>query len=685
MLYRREIDGLRALAVIPVILFHAEIEAFSGGFVGVDIFFVISGYLITSIIIGDQEKGRFSILKFYERRARRIMPVLFFVILCCLPFAWAWMLPMQMENFGRSIIAVCLFVSNFLFWQETGYFAAAAEEQPLLHTWSLAVEEQYYVIFPLVIMLCWRFGRTALVAIIAVVALLSLLLAQYGSIHFASANFYLPTTRAWELLAGSLAAFALSGRTQKPNDILSLAGLALIVFSIFAYDELTPFPSFYALPPVIGAVLIILFGAQGTLVARLLSTRAMVGIGLISYSTYLWHQPLFAFARIRSLTEPTTAVFLTLAAASLVLAYFSWRFVETPFRTGRMTALSSAPRVLAATAIGAALFIGIGLAATRDDGLEFRLPQEARKALAEKQAHDPAMDTCLFDKGERNIQHPVRACLTAHSTGSKTILIGDSHAGAIAGEALRQFDRANLDLYAMSHSACVGFSGFYVSDRKYRNRCNSFFTGIEDYIRTSGVDTVIMLDRWSLYIDGGGFDNGEGGVEELTPIYADLLENESEAADRFDEARKARVLDRYLRDIAAYLDTGTKVVLVYPIPEAGWNVPDVVAKAAMAGATDPIFSTSADLYRQRNATVTAAFDALEHPNLYRVKPAAFFCDTVVKQRCVNNQGYDRIYYIDSNHPSNAGAALIVPAILQAVEASRGATDGNSPAAASQAR
>ncbi len=684
MQYRREIDGLRALAVVPVILFHAGIDTFSGGFVGVDIFFVISGYLITSIIIGDQEKGRFSILKFYERRARRIMPVLFFVLLCCLPFAWAWMLPMQMTEFSHSVIAVCLFVSNFLFWQETGYFAAAAEEQPLLHTWSLAVEEQYYVVFPLFVMLCWRFGRTALVAIIAVVALSSLMFAQYGSTHFASASFYLPTTRAWELLAGSLTAFILSGRAQKPNDILSLTGLALILFSIFAYDELTPFPSFYALPPVVGAALIILFGAQGTLVARLLSTRPMVGIGLISYSAYLWHQPLFAFARIRSLTEPSTAMFLGLACASLVLAYFSWRFVETPFRSGRITALSSAPRVLAATAAGACLFIGIGFLGTQDDGLKFRLPQTALNVLAEKGNHDSAMETCLFDKGESDIQHPVRGCLTAHSKSSKTILIGDSHAGAIAGEALRQFDRAKVDLYAMSHSACVGFSGFYVSDRKYRSRCNSFFTGIEDYIRQSGIDTVIMLNRWSLYIDGGGFDNGEGGVEALTPIYADVLENQNEAAGRFDDARKARVLARYLQDIRTYLEAGTKVVLVYPIPEAGWNVPDLVAKAAMAGEKDPVFSTSVELYRKRNATVIAAFDALSHPNLYRVKPAEFFCDTAVKDRCVNNQGYDTIYYIDGNHPSNAGSALVVPAILKAVEASRANVSGDKLATADNA-
>ncbi|URK87522.1 acyltransferase [Rhizobium sp. RCAM05350] len=466
MNYRREIDGLRTVAVIPVVLFHAGFQQFSGGFIGVDIFFVISGYLITSIIISKRDKGHFSLLKFYERRARRILPVLFFVLLCCLPFAWAWMLPEQMASFARSIIAVCLFGSNFLFWHESGgYFAAASEEQLLLHTWSLAVEEQYYMLFPLFVMFMWRFGRRALIGAIAAVALASLLLAQYGSMNFATANFYLPNTRAWELLAGSLCAFLLTGGKQYRSNILSLAGLAIIVFSIFDYDQTTPFPSLYALVPVLGAVLIILFGSTGTVTARLLSTPPMVGIGLISYSLYLWHQPVFAFARIRSFTEPSIVLMSILALASAGLAYLSWRFIETPFRKGSKAQLLPTPaRILSAGGVAAVLFIGIGFYGTSSNGLQFRLPQAALTALAEQQHHDPIMDTCLFDKGEASLPHPIRDCLTQHSTGSKTIMIGDLHAAALAGEALRSFDAANVDLYVMAHSACVGFSGFYVSN-----------------------------------------------------------------------------------------------------------------------------------------------------------------------------------------------------------------------------
>lgn len=680
MNYRREIDGLRSVAVVPVLLFHAGFQQFSGGFVGVDIFFVISGYLITSIIISECDKGQFSLLKFYERRARRILPVLFFVLLCCLPFAWAFMLPEQMASFARSIIALCLFRSNFFFSHEGGgYFASASGEQPLLHTWSLAVEEQYYMLFPLFVMLIWRFGRRVLIATIAAAALASLLLAQYGSVNFETTNFYLPHTRAWELLAGSLCAFLLADGKQYKSNILSLAGLAIIVFSIFDYDQATPFPSVYALVPVMGAVLIILFAGPGTLTARLLSTRPMVGIGLISYSLYLWHQPVFAFARIRSIAEPSPVMMIILALASAGLAYLSWWFIEAPFRrSGTARLLPTPARILGASGMTALLFIGIGLYGKSSHGLEFRLPQAALAALAEQKHHDPVMDTCLFNRGETSLPHPVRACLTKHSTSSKTILIGDSHAGALGGEALRSFDAANVDLYVMAHSACVGFSGFYVTNPKYKLHCNPFFTGIEDYIRKSGIQTIIMANRWSLYVDGSHFDNGEGGVEPLQPTYIDLLDRLDENAKQDDPARKARVLKQYVDDIRAYLDSGHNVVLVYPIPEAGWNVPGIVAKSAMSGIENLEFSTRFDRYQQRNAAVISAFDAISHPNLFRVRPADYFCNSFLEDRCINSLSAEKVFYIDDNHPSNSGARLVVPAILKAVQAIEAGSSNAAP-------
>ena len=340
--YRREIDGLRAVAVIPVILFHAGFQTFSGGYVGVDVFFVISGYLITSIIITEMEKGTFSLAHFYERRARRILPALFLVMLVCLPLAWLWLVPNDMKEFSKSLRYVSGFISNFLFYKQSGYFDTAAELKPLLHTWSLAVEEQYYVFFPLLLMITWRLGIRWTVGILGLVAIVSLGYAHRDSFHNPAAGFYLLPTRFWELLIGALVAFYFFTRNNSrttathASSIMSqsfgLAGLLLIVYAVFEFDRTTPFPGLYALVPTLGTALIIVFANEKNLVGRFLANRALVGIGLISYSAYLWHQPLFAFARHRSLGDPGTPLIAALSLTAIALAYLSWRYVEIPFR-----------------------------------------------------------------------------------------------------------------------------------------------------------------------------------------------------------------------------------------------------------------------------------------------------------------------------------------------------------------
>ena len=365
MKYRAEIDGLRALAVVPVILFHAGFELFSGGFVGVDVFFVISGYLITTILIEDIENKRFSIVNFYERRARRILPALFFVMLVCIPFAWMWMYSSQMKDFSQSLVAVSLFASNVLFWHETGYFDTLAEEKPLLHTWSLAVEEQYYVIFPIFLILAWRFGKNRVFWMIVVMAAVSLLLSEWGWRNKATANFYLAPTRAWELFAGSIAAFVVQKQGVQRSNLLALVGLAAIIFSIFVYDKTTLFPSLYALAPVLGTVFLVLYADKETFAAKLLSTKGFVGIGLISYSAYLWHQPLFAFARIISKKHPTIFIMSALAVTSFILAFLSWRFVEKPFRRSQIVTKT---QIFFATLIGMGFFISVGLIGHYKDG-----------------------------------------------------------------------------------------------------------------------------------------------------------------------------------------------------------------------------------------------------------------------------------------------------------------------------
>jgi peptidoglycan/LPS O-acetylase OafA/YrhL len=434
MIYRREIDGLRAVAVVPVILFHAGMSLFSGGYVGVDIFFVISGYLITSILINELDQGNFSIARFYERRARRILPALFFVMLCCIPFAWIWMLPSELKDFSESIIAVVFFSSNIFFWFEEGYFAPAAELKPLLHTWSLAVEEQYYMFFPIFLMFAWRFGRNRVFWSICLIAIISLLASEWGWRNKPNANFYLAPTRAWELLAGSTCAFWLSGREQQSSNLLSFGGLALIVFAIFYYDDLTPFPSAYALAPVLGAALIILFGGAGTWTANLLSMRGFVGVGLISYSAYLWHQPLFAFARIRSIYEPSPYLMAALVVLSLVLAFLSWRYIERPFRRSRSSILPTRSAVFTIGGAVSAIFVIGGFVGYSQDGFQQRFKSLNLKGDVGHVAFHQYIDDRFVDCQPKEVAKEAFSwegflrCKQSKVGDADIILLGDSHA-----------------------------------------------------------------------------------------------------------------------------------------------------------------------------------------------------------------------------------------------------------------
>lgn len=383
MKYRPEIDGLRALAVVPVILFHAGFEIFSGGFIGVDVFFVISGYLITKIIIEDIENKEFSIINFYERRARRILPALFFLMFICIPFAWFWMLPSQLKDFSQSLTAVSLFVSNFLFWSEAGYFGPNSEEKPFLHTWSLAVEEQYYFLFPLFLLFTWRFGKNKVFWMIVIMSVISLLLCEnknWGWEEKLVAKFYLAPTRAWEIFVGSITAFIIQKNGLRRNNILSLLGLVAITLSIFIYDENTPFPSLYALVPVLGTALLILFGEKDTFAAKLLSNNILVGIGLISYSAYLWHQPLFAFARIKLLNQPPEFLMFILSIISISIAFLSWKYVEKPFRN---LIFFKQKTIFIGSFLGILIFIFVGLSGHLSNGFEERFSQEDRVFFAQ--------------------------------------------------------------------------------------------------------------------------------------------------------------------------------------------------------------------------------------------------------------------------------------------------------------
>jgi peptidoglycan/LPS O-acetylase OafA/YrhL len=658
MKYRPEIDGLRAVAVIPVILFHGGFKAFAGGFIGVDVFFVISGFLITSLIVSEAEAGQFSFLGFYERRARRILPALFLVMASCIPFAWMWMFPLDFAEFSRSVMAVCAFASNILFWRQSGYFDTAAELKPLLHTWSLAVEEQYYIIFPIVILLLWRLGRRNVILTIAIVAALSLALSQYASRYHSSANFYLLPTRAWELMAGALSSFAAITINRRRDNILSALGLGAIALSVFAFDETIPMPSLYALLPVLGTCAVIVFARDGTLVRSLLSARPVVGVGLISYSAYLWHQPLFAFARIRSMTEPSWQFMLLLSTVSLALAYVSWRFVEIPARKRNAWPLPNRRTVFTACAIAAVVFLAGGLAGNLTNGFPERMPTEMVTLAQFSNDKNPRMDEC--HSAPLN-----RTCIYGNQDRAPIAILGDSHATSLAFQLGNALDAEGLGLLELTNTSCPPIHRFYLREPVDFAHCGPRFEPVLGYLKTHpNITTVVLFARWTGYIEFTGYNNGEGGVESW------LVKGGVEGIDPSNvEALQREIGKLYQQSVRELVAMGKRVVLVYPMPEAGWDVPHQVAKAALYGEKDkrPL-STSYDRFKQRSRRAYEALDGIgENGSLIRIHPEKIFCDTLVKNRCLIEDGKVPFYF-DDDHVDSVGAAMISRAIVDAMRA-----------------
>lgn len=548
--YRREIDGLRALAVIPVILFHAGFASFSGGFVGVDVFFVISGYLITSIILTEISAGTFSFANFYERRARRILPALFFMILICLPLAWLWMLPNELAEFAQSVSAISLFSSNILFWQQSGYFEADATAKPLLHTWSIAVEEQYYLFFPMFIMAFWFMGRRWLTGVIIAVGLISLGLAEWGTRSHPTANYYLLPTRAWELLAGSLTALYLIRQdvNQTGNNALSIIGAGLIAYAVGRFDETLPFPGLYALAPVVGTVMIIIYAKPGTLCARLLSTPLLVGIGLISYSTYLWHQPLFAFAKTRSPETVSEGVMALLALTAVILGWLSWRIIERPFRNKTRI---SRPQIFTGALAGSFILLMIGLAGNLGNGFPARSAGTADIASAA---------TFKIPKHCRRLTSFSQDCLfgVPGSDQPDAIVWGDSYANALLGGLDRALADANLTAAPAIYFSCPSILGVTRNDARnlganFEKNCARYTKRAFKRIAASTVRTVIMTSAYLSYTTD---TNSEGEP---------LLETNGSTSRL---SRENDIIGQLKSTVIGLTGQGKHVILVLPHPRA---------------------------------------------------------------------------------------------------------------------
>lgn len=622
--YRRDIDGLRAVAALSVILFHAGLGPFSGGFVGVDVFFALSGYLITLGLAQELTEGRFSLERFYERRARRILPALILVALVALPFAWAWCSPEQLKDFAQALAATGLFASNLLFWREAGYFAPDSEANPLLHTWSLGVEEQFYLGFPLLLAALWRLGPRRALWSLGGLSLASLIFAELSVRQAPDFAFYLLPARAWELGAGALLALWTRERPAKPDSRLQGLGLALILGAAAFYDSTTPFPSLYALAPVGGTALVLRYGGGEGLAGRILESRLMVGLGLVSYSAYLWHQPVFAFARMRLDGAPSAPVMAGLCLLVLGLAVLSWRFVEQPFRRGPVLGLAGRRGILTTAAAASAGLIALGLTGHARAGFPERFPVEGlRLAYLESAQPSPTRASC--HRYESHGPMPAESCRFGPGA-ARLAVFGDSHAVELAaalnarGRGLRQF----------TVSGCPPRRARAESPE---DACALWTEAALAEIRADPqIREIVVSYRLPYYLSGD---------------HAAVYPHQPELKSAEERARIFADLNSVLEELQG---EGRRVIYVEPIPEAPVSLERLAYRPN--GGAAALEGVPAAWWRTRVAAFREGFHPPE--GVARVDPAEGFCGP---SRCFAGKNGEA-WYFDDDHPSLAGAARI---------------------------
>jgi peptidoglycan/LPS O-acetylase OafA/YrhL len=647
--YRKEIDGLRAIAVLPVILFHAGISGFSGGYVGVDIFFVISGFLITSIIIEDLAKDRFSIVDFYERRARRVLPALTIVLISTTIAAYIFMPAYFLKQYSQSLVSVMTFSSNVYFFLTSGYFSTISDHKPLLHTWSLAVEEQFYLFFPVMVMLLWSRVKNWILPIIVLLSVISLVCAQVlVSINAVDANFYLIFSRAWELLFGSIVAFVSLQKLSLPrwkSDILSCVGLLMVVFSIAFFDEKTPFPSFYTLIPVLGTCMIILFATPKSYVARYLGSRIIVFVGVLSYSLYLWHQPLFAFLRLKTIGEPSFSVFIGAIVATFILALVSWKFVEQPFRN---RVKFDRIAIFRLTTLSIIMFTVIGLSGHLKQGFEHRFDTVN---YADTIKFSPKRDKC-HTRGIDFLQ-PSEAC-TYFGQNITWASFGDSHTVEPAYALATRLKPYDNGLVQLSFSSCAPALKFDVK----RLGCSKWINDSLDYLEENkNIKNILLGFRYSAFLYGEQLKDypNPPNIDPRGHFTAEFLDSES---------RDLREVywDSFNEIISRLLKAGKNVHILYPIPELPIDINTIVSPFSIFGGGvvyDLDHTTSADYFFSRNDFILGKLDSLSYgKNLYAIKPFEIICKDGFCPAVKDNKAL----YFDDDHLSLSGARLVADEI-----------------------
>lgn len=640
MNYRKDIDGLRALAVLPVIFFHAGFSYFHGGFVGVDVFFVISGFLISSIILKEIEKNEFSIINFYERRFRRILPALFLVMITSIPLSWVILPPAEFLAFGQSLVAVSLFFSNFLFWFESGgYFDTQVELKPLLHTWSLAIEEQYYIVFPLLISFFWKYGIKTLITILLSIFVISFSFAEFYQFEDANTKFFLIHTRAWELLVGVFCTLIL--KYSKPNKYNAInqfccfLGISLIFLSIFAFDESTPFPGKYALFPTLGTALLVIFCSKDTLVYKFLASKPLVSVGLISYSAYLWHQPILALARTRAQTDLSDSYTFILCCISIVVAYFSWKFIESPFRHKNIT---SRKFIFSFSFLGILFFSLIGFNIHLNEGYESRA-QDGFK-LSEVSKKNFNCNFNQFGENKYNISE-VNDCL---SRKNSILLIGDSHAQNLSFGLNKHLKENNFNLTTITQNGCLLVKNTGRSGLSYSNSCDKTIEYIYDLLLEKENITVIFSSRWRYHLSGKRYDNGEGGIE-------GGVEHKTESLNEFS-------IEHNIYESFSSISKKNNLIIINQIPEVGFNV---LSKKFLFPKEKHTHSYKQFLHS--NIQMNNILKNISGLNVFF--PEEITCNKE-NMRCITELNGMSLYF-DDDHPSDYYSSLISDKILNLIE------------------
>lgn len=607
--YRPDIDGLRAVAILPVVFYHSGLGLFPGGYIGVDVFFVISGFLITGIIAREVDAGRFSILGFYERRARRILPALMVMlafVLCAASYAF---FPGDFAKLPQSALLTTLFVSNIGFFLETGYFAGSAETVPLLHTWSLAVEEQFYLGFPILLILIARFVPARRSMILITITLASFALALATQASGSGFAFYLLPPRAWELFIGALIAVGTfpAIRPRWMREGVAFAGLAAIAYAALSFDKTTVFPGVNALFPVLGASALILC-APNTFTGRLLATGPMVGIGLISYSLYLWHWPLIVFTEYVTDTRLAGWVSVAVISGSFLAAYLSWRYVERPFRSAVAFDQS---RIFRWTGASMTLACAASLALMMTNGWPARFSPQTLRMEAARNDVSPVRNKCITDE----IGGARPECTLGARVPPTTILWGDSHGVELAWAISENLAPRGASLMQRTRGSCPPMLGYGNAG------CIAFNSEMLKLIAANPqLKTVILAGFW------------------VDPAYSDV-----ENPQRLDQT--IRALRRLNRN----------VILIGAVPQQPFDVPRHLARLTQRGDATEGVGVSRAKFDARSAWLRTYYPGWRALGVHIWEPSDMLCNA---RYCAVIRGGVPLHF-DKHHLSLNAARLIV--------------------------